>query len=145
MKFLKFVMLGLFLSSSLMAGDYITKQSSYSVDRTTERFTAIIKKKGFTLFAVIDHQGNANSVGLQMKPSKVVIFGNPKGGTLLMNSDMQISLELPLKVAIYEDDEGVKMIYKNPQSYEKSFSVKGLKVIQKITTGLDKLTNAAAR
>ncbi len=145
MKLFKFALLSALLSTSLMAGDYIIKKSSYSVDRTTERFTAIIKKKGFTLFSVIDHQGNATSAGLKMKPSKVVIFGNPKGGTLLMNSDMRISLELPLKVGIYEDDEGVKVIYKNPKSYEKVFNVKGSKVIKKVTLGLDKLTNAAVK
>ena len=131
--------------TSLLAGDYIVKKSAYSVDRTTQRFRAIIEKKGFTLFAIINHQANAKSMGLNMNESKVVIFGNPKGGTLLMNSDMRMSLELPLKVAIYKDDSGVKVIYKDPKTYEKAFMVKGSEVIKKVTFGLDKLTDAAVR
>jgi uncharacterized protein (DUF302 family) len=143
--FFRVAMVMLALSISLFAGEYIVKKSAYSVDRTVERFKAIIEKKGFTLFSVIDHQANAKSVDLEMNASKVVIFGNPKGGTVLMNSDIRISLELPLKVAVYQDEGGVKLIYKDPKSYEKQFSVKGSKVIKKVTFGLDKLTDAAVR
>ncbi len=125
------------------AGDYVVKKSPYSVDRTVERFKAIIAKKGFTLFSVIDHKANAESAGLTMPELKVVIFGNPKGGTLLMQKDPRMGLELPLKVAVYQDSEGVKLIYKNPEAYSDAFKVKGHKVIEKMIVGLDRLTSAA--
>ena len=123
----------------------IVKDSAYSVEKTVARFSKIIKSKGFTLFATIDHQKNAKNEGLKMDKAVVIIFGNPKGGTALMKSDIRIALALPLKVAVYESHGGVKLVYKNPKSYATDFLVEGSPVIDKVTVGLDKLTDAAVK
>lgn len=121
------------------------KSSPYSVDETVKRFKAIIAKKGLTHFATIDHQANAQDVGLDMKKAVVIIFGNPKGGTVLMNTDIRMALALPLKVAVVEGRGGVKIVYRNPATYEIDYLVEGLSMIEKIKKGLDNLTNAAIK
>ena len=123
----------------------IVKDSAYSVEETVARLTKIIKAKGFTLFATIDHEANARGAGLKMNKAVVIIFGNPKGGTVLMNADIRMSLALPLKVAVYESRGGVKLVYRNPSSYATDFLVEGSPVIQKLIIGLDKLTHAAIK
>ena len=96
----------IFLSISLFANDIIIVKSDYSVDQTIENIKTIVKAKGFGVFATINHQGNAKMVGMNLNESKVIIFGNPKVGTLLMQEDMTIALDLPLRVLVYKDDEG---------------------------------------
>jgi uncharacterized protein (DUF302 family) len=123
----------------------IEKDSKYSVAETVARFTKVIKAKGMTHFATIDHQANAKGAGLTMNKAVVIIFGNPKGGTALMNSDIRMSLALPLKVAVYEGRGGVQLVYRNPASYEADFRVEGSPVISKVTQALDKLTDAAIK
>ena len=123
----------------------IVKDSKYSVKETVARFTKIIKSKGFTIFAIVDHQANAKSVNLKMPQAVAIIFGNPKGGTLLMNADIRMSLALPLKVSIYEGRGGVQLVYQNPESYARDFLVEGSPVIAKLIKGLNKLTDAATK
>ena len=122
----------------------IKKESPYSVNDTMDRFEAIIKKKGFTIFARIDHQKNAESIELDLDPAQVIIFGNPKGGTLLMKTDIAIALDLPLRVAAYKAQDGkVYMSYHAPETMSQAYQLKDHKVINKITKGLDKLTSAS--
>ena len=122
----------------------IKKESPYSVNDTMNKFEAIIKKKGFTIFARIDHQKNAESIGLDLDPAQVIIFGNPKGGTLLMKTDIAIALDLPLRVAVYKAQDGkVYMSYHTPETMSQPYQLKDHKVIDKITKGLDKLTSAS--
>jgi len=122
----------------------IKKISPYSVHETMDKFEAIVKKKGFGIFARIDHQKNAKRVDLEMNEAQVLIFGNPKGGTMLMKKDMSVSLDLPLRVAIYHDADGnVYIAYHDPVSMTSGYNLKDHQVIQKVTKGLDKLTSAA--
>ena len=123
----------------------IEKVSNYSVAETVTRFKKIIKAKGFTHFATIDHQANAKSAGLKMDKAVVIIFGNPKGGTALMNSDIRMALALPLKVAVYKGRSGVQIVYRSPASYARDFLVEGSPVLSKVTHALDMLTNAAIK
>jgi uncharacterized protein (DUF302 family) len=74
--------------------------SHYSVDETVTRLVELLAEKGVKLFAVIDHSGEAAAAGLQMPPTKVVIFGNPKGGTPLMLASPSVAIDLPLKLLI---------------------------------------------
>jgi uncharacterized protein (DUF302 family) len=90
--------------------------SNHSVDETVDKLKIILQSKGVTLFALIDHSGEAAKVGLKMPPSKLVIFGNPKGGTPLMLAAPSVGIDLPLKVLVAEDSRGkVWVSYNSPQ------------------------------
>jgi len=80
----------------------ISIESHYSVIETADRFESIIKEKGLTLFARIDHQKNASGVGLDLRATQVILFGNPKGGTQLMRCGQSVAIDLPQKVLVWE-------------------------------------------
>lgn len=84
----------------------IDKLSKHSVDETIEKLKTILDSKGVTLFALIDHSGEAKKVGMTMRPTKLLIFGNPKGGTPLMQAAPSSAIDLPLKVLVWEDAQG---------------------------------------
>jgi uncharacterized protein (DUF302 family) len=89
--------------------------SHHSVDETVDRLKNNLQSKGITLFALIDHSGEAAKVGMKMPPTKLLIFGNPKGGTPLMLAASSIALDLPLKILVSEDAQGkVWLSYKSP-------------------------------
>jgi uncharacterized protein (DUF302 family) len=90
--------------------------SRYSVEETVRRLQAAFIEKGLQVFAVIDHGGEAEKVGLKMRPTKVVIFGSPKGGTPLMIAAPSVAIDLPLKALVAEDAAGkVSVTYNDPQ------------------------------
>jgi uncharacterized protein (DUF302 family) len=90
--------------------------SSHSVDQTVDRLKNILQSKGVPLFAVIDHSGEAAKVGLQMPPTKLLIFGNPRAGTPVMLSAPSIAIDLPLKILVHEDGNGrVWLSYNSPE------------------------------
>jgi uncharacterized protein (DUF302 family) len=90
--------------------------SNHSVDETVDKLKGIIQSKGITLFVVIDHSGEAAKVGIKMPPTKLLIFGNPKGGTPPMLAAPSIALDLPLKILVWEDSQGnVWLSYNSPE------------------------------
>lgn len=90
--------------------------SKYSVDKTVERLQSILKEKGVAIFAVIDHSGEAAKVGMEMHPTKLLVFGNPKAGTPLMIAAPTVAIDLPLKALIWEDSDGdVWISYSSPE------------------------------
>ncbi len=90
--------------------------SRYSVEETVQRLRTAFTEKGMQVFAVIDHSGEAEKVGLKMRPTKVVIFGSPKGGTPLMVAAPSLAIDLPLKALVAEDAEGnVSVTYNDPE------------------------------
>ena len=90
--------------------------SHYSVDETVNRLRATFAEKGLQVFALIDHSGEAEKVGLKMRPTKVLIFGSPKGGTPLMVAAPSLAIDLPLKALVAEDAVGkVSVSYNDPQ------------------------------
>ncbi len=94
----------------------INKSSKHSVDETLGKLQAILQAKGIAVFALIDHSGEAEKVGMQMRPTKLLIFGNPKGGTPLMVAAPSIAIDLPLKILVWEDDQGkVWVSYNSPE------------------------------
>ena len=99
-----------------MAGKgIINKLSNNSVDRTVDQLKNILQSKGVALFALIDHSGEAEKVGMKMPPTKLLIFGNPKGGTPLMLAAPSIAIDLPLKILVWEDTGGkVWLSYNSP-------------------------------
>jgi uncharacterized protein (DUF302 family) len=90
--------------------------SNHSVDETVARVKDILQTKGITLFALVDHSGEAEKVGMKMRPTKLLIFGSPKAGTPLMLAAPSIAIDLPLKILVWEDDKGkVWLSYNSPE------------------------------
>jgi uncharacterized protein (DUF302 family) len=88
----------------------------YSVDETMKRLQAAFASKGLQVFAVVDHNGEAEKVGLKMRPTKVIIFGSPKAGTPLMVAAPSLAIDLPLKALVAEDARGkVSVTYNDPE------------------------------
>ena len=81
----------------------VTLRSSQSVDQTVGKIEELLRAKGVKLFALVDHSGEAKSAGLEMRPTKLLIFGNPKGGTPLMVAVPSVAIDLPLKILVAED------------------------------------------
>ncbi len=93
----------------------INEPSNHSVDETTRRLEAALKAKGIALFALVDHSGEAEKVGMSMRPTKLLIFGNPRAGTPLMIAAPTAAIDLPLKILIWEDSDGkVWLSYNDP-------------------------------
>jgi len=94
----------------------VNKPSNRSVDETVEKLKNILQSKGITLFALIDHSGEAEKVGMKMPPTKLLIFGSPKAGTPLMLAAPSIAIDLPLKILVWEDGQGkVWLSYNSPE------------------------------
>ena len=93
--------------------------SHHSVDQTVDKLKTILQSKGVMLFALVDHSGEAEKVGLKMPPTKLLIFGNPKGGTPLMLASPSVAIDLPLKILVAEDPQGKVWISYNSPEYLK--------------------------
>ena len=90
--------------------------SHYSVEESVQRLHSALAEKGLQVFAVIDHSGEAEKVGLEMPPTKLLIFGSPKAGTPLMLAAPSLAIDLPLKALVAEDAEGkVSVTYNDPE------------------------------
>jgi uncharacterized protein (DUF302 family) len=90
--------------------------SRYSVDETLQRLQSSFAAKGLQVFALVDHSGEAAKVGLNMRPTKVLIFGSPKGGTPLMVAAPSLAIDLPMKALVAEDENGkVWLTYNSPE------------------------------
>src|ERR1700678_3750276 len=95
----------------------VNKLSKNSVDATVDKLKGTLQAKGITLFAFVDHSGEAEKAGLQMRPTKLLIFGNPKAGTPLMVASPSIALDLPIKILVAEDGDGKVWISYNDPAY----------------------------
>jgi uncharacterized protein (DUF302 family) len=94
----------------------VCKKSKHSVDETVEKLKATLEAKGVTLFALVDHSGEAQKVGLAMPPTKLLIFGSPKGGTPIMLASPSVAIDLPLKILVAQDKDGaVNVCYNAPE------------------------------
>jgi uncharacterized protein (DUF302 family) len=91
--------------------------SNHSVDETVTKLEGILQAKGITLFALVDHSGEAAKAGMKMRPTKLLIFGNPRAGTPVMLAAPSSAIDLPLKILVWEDDQGKVWITYNSPSY----------------------------
>jgi len=91
--------------------------SRYSVDETVDRLKGLLQAKGVTLFALVDHSGEAARAGLRMRPTKLLIFGNPAAGTPVMLAAPTSAIDLPLKILVWEDGEGRAWLSWNSPEY----------------------------
>ncbi|MEH6527617.1 MAG: DUF302 domain-containing protein [Sneathiella sp.] len=146
-----FVLLTMVLASFLAMqahaeGDgLIVKQSDFGVTKTLDRLGIALERKGIKVFARIDHAKGAESVGLELPPTSLIIFGNPKMGTPLMASNPAIGLDLPLKAIAWKDSDGtVKLAYTDPSWLAKRYGISDRDKVFKMMTGaLNKFTDMA--
>lgn len=140
-----FVMVG--ASSVAFAGDdgLVTKKSAYSVKETLDRLENILKKKGITVALRWSHSDNGNKVGIPLRPTELLIFGNPKLGTNFFTSKQTSGIDLPMKALAWEDEKGqVWLTYNDPAYIAKRHGINDRdKVKMKMTGALDKLTTKA--
>jgi len=95
----------------------ISRPSLHSVADTVSKLLDLLRAKGVAVFAVIDHSGEAENVGMKMRPTKLVVFGSPKAGTPLMLAAPSIAIDLPLKLLVWEDADGQTWISYNDPEY----------------------------
>ncbi len=106
------------------ANGLVQVASSYPVYETVQRLESLLRQKGLQVFAVIDHSGEAEKVGLTMRLTKVVIFGSPLGGTPLMVAAPTLAIDLPLKALVAEDENGkVWVTYNSPEYLQQRHGV----------------------
>ncbi|MFQ5656345.1 MAG: DUF302 domain-containing protein [Candidatus Methylomirabilales bacterium] len=125
----------------------ITKRSAYSVAETLNRLERVLREKGVVVFARIDHAAGAESIGRELRATEVLIFGNPRLGTPLLQSNQTVGIDLPLKALAWEDETGQVWLTYNAPAF--LASRRGIidrgKVVEKMTTALDNCTNQATR
>jgi uncharacterized protein (DUF302 family) len=98
--------------------------SPYSVEETVKRLESILSERGVRVFALVDHSGEAEKVGMKMRPTKLLIFGNPKGGTPVMVAAPTVAIDLPLKALVWEDENGkVWVSYNSPEYLQQRHGV----------------------
>lgn len=126
---------------------FIQISSPHSVSKTADKLVQVITKKGLALFARVNHAKGARNVGMDLAPSVMVLFGNPKIGTPLMQSNPKVGLDLPLRVLIWQDAQGTTQIgYHDPMALKKAYQINDQdKIFNTMTGALKKLTAAAAR
>jgi uncharacterized protein (DUF302 family) len=105
-------------STSTVRG-IVETPSNHPVEQTVEKVKAILQAKGLTLFALVDHSGEAEKVALKMRPTKLLIFGSPKGGTPVMLAAPSVAIDLPLKILVWEDVQGRVWVSHNSPEYLK--------------------------
>lgn len=124
----------------------IIKESAHSVEETERRFVSLLEEKGLNVFATVDHAQNAAGANLELPPTRVVIFGNPKLGTPLMQCAQSLAIDLPQKMLIWEDENGqIKVAYNDPRYLggRHRLGSCGNEVIQQIAGALDNFSSGA--
>lgn len=124
----------------------VNVQSTFNVKETANRLESILKDKGMTVFNRIKHSEGASKVGIELRGTELIIFGNPKVGSPLMKCRQSIAIDLPQKALIWEDDKGkVWISYNNPRYLEKRHNITGCeKVISKIEKVLASVAKSAS-
>lgn len=133
-------------SGHAMAEQLITKSSPHSVAETVSKLTAAVEAAGATVFAVVDHSAGAAKIGSELAPSTLVIFGNPKIGTPIMQNNIRAGLDLPMRVLVFEDARQTKVTYLDPEALKARYEISGAdEVFGKVAGALNKLTDAAVK
>jgi uncharacterized protein (DUF302 family) len=118
----------------------VTKLSARSVADTVARLAAVVAEKGLKLFALIDHSGEAEAIGLRLRETKVVIFGSPQAGTPVMDASPLAALDLPLKVLIWADGGQTKLCYTAPAALAARYGLSDELAAR--LAGIDAITDA---
>lgn len=127
------------------AADLISKTSAHDVPTTIDRLAAAVENAGAKVFARVDHAGGAASVGAELRPTQMLMFGNPALGTPAIQAAQSAGLDLPLRAVAYEDADGkVYLVYHDPASLAETHGIPAdAEVLAKMTGALNNLTNAA--
>ena len=128
------------MSATPPTDEVVTKLSPWSVEESVARLGAIVAAKGLKLFATIDHSGEAKGVGLELRDTKVVIFGSPEAGTPVMASAPLSALDLPLKVLVWDDSGQTKVSYTAPQTLRARYGL--TEELAAALASIDSLTDA---
>jgi len=122
---------------------FIKKKSAFNVQETIDKLEAILKEKGIAVFAKINHFQNAKDIDLEMNESQVILFGNPKIGTLMMRKNIFLSLDLPLKIAVVKDDSSnVWVVYNSTNILRERYNFSDSEIIERIDTLLDNIIDS---
>jgi len=147
--FLLTLISGLLVPLSVIASneDLISTKSHHDVKETADRLEEILKAKGMTVFTRINHSEGAKNIGQTLRPTELVIFGNPKVGTPLMNCSQTMAIDLPQKALIWEDEYGaVWLSYNDPDRLALRHNIEGCdEVIKKIENALSNFSKAATK
>ena len=130
------------MSTPTVNHEVVTKSSPRSVPDTVARLSDLIAERGLKEFAVIDHSGEAADHGLELRDTKVVIFGSPAAGTPVMAAVPLAALDLPLKVVVWADEDGTKVSYTAPAALASRYGL-GDELANRLV-GIDDLTTALA-
>lgn len=138
--------LALGATAARAADGVILVTSANDVKATTDKLEKVLTEKGITIFARVDHAAGADSVGQKLRPTTLLIFGNPKLGTPLMQKDQKMGLDLPLKALVFEGEDGKTYIaYNDPAYLSKRYGVsEPAKVFETMSGALKNFTAAAA-
>jgi uncharacterized protein (DUF302 family) len=143
-----FALIALLFSPALGADDHlITKKSAHNVSQTLDRLVEALKQRNVAVVARVDHAAAAQRAGQALGPTEVLIFGNPKLGTPLMQANRKIGLDLPMKVVAWEDDSGqVWLAYTKPEHLKAQYAVSGQdETFREMAQALDRLTDEASK
>lgn len=134
-----------FIPSYVLAADGLVKvKSSHTADETVTRLEAILKEKGMTIFAKVDHAAGAKKAGESLRPTQLLIFGNPKSGTPFMKCSQTVGIDLPLKALVWEDEQGqVWLGYNDPGYIAARHDVPDCAAAAKIKGALENFAKAA--
>lgn len=143
----KFILISLFSANVFADNGLITIKSAYDVETTTTRFETVLKAKGMTVFARINHAEAAEKIGKTLRPTELIIFGNPKIGSVLMQCQQSIAIDLPQKALIWQDEQGdVWFSYNNPKYLQTRHQLEGCdEVLVKIENALKNFAQAATK
>jgi uncharacterized protein (DUF302 family) len=103
----------------------IVKRSASDYQETVAHLSGAIERRGLTVFARVDHAGAARDAGLELADEEVILFGSPRAGTPLMQSDPRIGIELPLRILVWADAEGVQLGYLDPRELSSAYDIAG--------------------
>jgi len=126
----------------------ITQASPYSVKETIERIASLVQSKGMTIFSRIDHAENAIQVGLPLRPTELIVFGNPKAGTILMQDNQISGLDLPFKVLAWEDESGKTWLTYNDPAWiaeRHHLSDRSTPTVNSIKKGIEGIVETATK
>lgn len=123
------------------SSDYTTKSSSWPVTETVDRLTALMARQGMTVFATIDQRAAARAADLELRETVLIVFGNPAGGTPVMEAVPLAALDLPLKVLVWDDGGHTRVSYLAPAALAARYSLSAS--LAAPLAGIDRLTDAA--
>jgi len=134
-----------FVSTAVADNGIVSVKSSHDVKATADRLENILSQKGMKVFIRINHAAGAANVGKELRPTELIVFGNPKVGTPLMQCSQSVAIDLPQKALIWQDDKGlVWLTYNDPEYLSVRHGLKGCsEVIKKVQKALNNFARAA--